>query len=133
MSEPVFGNENKLLEEVELKAYFNLKRLNIDETNSNLSLYFDQRSYYYKDPKLSITIFNSISDDFSEQIGSINKKIKDAMDFQAFVDNGLAKKNDLIKILATGKISVPLKISAHKFSAAAKLAIEKSGGEAIIL
>jgi len=35
--------------------------------------------------------------------------------------------------LATGKISVPLKISAHKFSVAAKLAIEKSGGEAIIL
>ena len=73
-----FGSENKLLEEVELKAYFNLKRLNVDETNSNLSLYFDQRSYYYKDPKLSITIFNSISDDFSEQIGSINKKIADA-------------------------------------------------------
>ena len=73
-----FGSENKLLEEVELKAYFNLKRLNVDETNSNLSLYFDQRSYYYKDPKLSIIIFNSISDDFSEQIGSINKKIADA-------------------------------------------------------
>jgi large subunit ribosomal protein L15 len=67
------------------------------------------------------------------QLLSDNKKIKDAMDFQAFVDNGLAKKNDLIKILATGKISVPLKISAHKFSVAAKLAIEKSGGEAIIL
>ena len=67
------------------------------------------------------------------QLLSDNKKIKDAMDFQAFVDNGLAKKNDLIKILATGKISVPLKISAHKFSAEAKLAIEKSGGEAIIL
>lgn len=73
-----FGNENKLLEEVELKAYFNLKRLNVDETNSNLSLYFDQRSYYYKDPKLGIIIFNSISDDFSEQIESINKKIRDA-------------------------------------------------------
>jgi len=67
------------------------------------------------------------------QLLSDNKKIKDAIDFQAFVDNGLAKKNDLIKILATGKISVPLKISAHKFSVAAKLAIEKSGGEAIIL
>ena len=76
--ESAFGSENKLLEEVELKAYFNLKRLNVDETNSNLSLYFDQRSYYYKDPKLGIIIFNSISDDFSEQIGSINKKIADA-------------------------------------------------------
>ena len=73
-----FGSENKLLEEVELKAYFNLKRLNLDETNSNLSLYFDQRSFYYKDSKLGIIIFNSVSDDFSEQLVSINKKIKDA-------------------------------------------------------
>ena len=77
-NESTFGSENKLLEEVELKAYFNLKRLNLDETNSNLSLYFDQRSFYYKDPKLGIIIFNSVSDDFSEQLVSINKKIKDA-------------------------------------------------------
>jgi large subunit ribosomal protein L15 len=62
-----------------------------------------------------------------------NKKIKGSMDVQSFIDNGLAKKNDLIKILATGEITSPLKISAHKFSAAAKSAIEKSGGEAIIL
>jgi large subunit ribosomal protein L15 len=62
-----------------------------------------------------------------------NKKIKGSMDIQSFIDNGLAKKNDLIKVLATGEITSPLKISAHKFSAAAKSAIEKSGGEAIIL
>ena len=77
-NESTFGSENKLLEEVELKAYFNLKRLNLDETNSNLSLYFDQRSFYYNDSKLGIIIFNSVSDDFSEQLVSINKKIKDA-------------------------------------------------------
>ena len=62
-----------------------------------------------------------------------NKKIKGSMDVQSFIDNGLAKKNDLIKVLATGEITSPLKISAHKFSVAAKSAIEKSGGEAIIL
>ena len=62
-----------------------------------------------------------------------NKKIKGSMDVQSFIDNGLAKKNDLIKVLATGEITSSLKISAHKFSAAAKSAIEKSGGEAIIL
>ena len=74
-----FGKENKLVEEVELKAYFNLKRLNVDETNSNLLLYFDQRSFFYKEPKLGIIIFNSISDDFfSDEMKSINKKIADA-------------------------------------------------------
>ena len=62
-----------------------------------------------------------------------NKKIKGSINVQAFIDNGLAKKNDLIKILANGTINVPLKITAHKFSAAAKSAIEKSGGEAIVL
>jgi large subunit ribosomal protein L15 len=62
-----------------------------------------------------------------------NKKIKGSIDVQSFIDNGLAKKNDLIKILANGKINAPLKITAHKFSEAAKSAIEKSGGEAIVL
>lgn len=62
-----------------------------------------------------------------------SKKIKDSLNIQSFIDNGLAKKNDLIKVLANGEITTPLKISAHKFSAAAKTAIEKSGGEAIIL
>ncbi len=76
--ESFFGKENKLSEEVELKAYFNLKRLNVDEANSNLLLYFDQRSYNYKDPKLGIIIFNNISDDFSDEVASLNKKIKDA-------------------------------------------------------
>ena len=74
-----FGKENKLSEELELKAFFNLKRLNVDETNSNLSLYFDQRTFFYKEPKLGIIIFNSISDDFfSDEMKSINKKIEDA-------------------------------------------------------
>ena len=76
--ESSFGKENKLSEEIELKAYFNLKRLNVDETNSNLLLYFDQRSFNYKDPKLGIIIFNNISADFSDEVASLNKKIKDA-------------------------------------------------------
>ena len=76
--ESSFGKENKLSEEVELKAYINLKRLKVDETNSNLLIYFDQRSYNYKDPKLGIIIFNNISDDFSDEVATLNKKIKDA-------------------------------------------------------
>jgi|TARA_B100001094_G_scaffold146707_1_gene142049 large subunit ribosomal protein L15 len=62
-----------------------------------------------------------------------SKKIKDSLNVQSFIDNGLAKKNDLIKVLGNGDIKAPLKITAHKFSAAAKLAIEKNGGEAIIV
>ena len=62
-----------------------------------------------------------------------SKKIKDSMNVQSFIDNGLDKKNDLIKVLGNGEVKAPLKITAHKFSAAAKLAIEKCGGEAIIL
>jgi|TARA_B100000768_G_scaffold128415_1_gene119046 large subunit ribosomal protein L15 len=62
-----------------------------------------------------------------------SKKINDSMNVQSFIDNGLAKKNDLIKILGNGDIKVPLKITAHKFSAAAKLAIEKNGGKAITI
>ena len=76
--ESSFGKENKLSEEVELKAYINLKRLNVDETNSNLLLYFDQRSFNYKEPKLGTIIFNNISGDFSDEVASLNKKIKDA-------------------------------------------------------
>ena len=76
--ESTFGKENKLSEEVELKAYLNLKRLKVNETNSNLLLYFDQRSFNYKDPKLGIIIFNNISGDFSDEVASLNKKIKDA-------------------------------------------------------
>ena len=73
-----FGKKNKLSEEIILKHYINLKRINLDETDSYLSLFFDQRTFSYKEPKLNLIIFNSLSDDFSEQIQSINKKILDA-------------------------------------------------------
>ena len=62
-----------------------------------------------------------------------NKKVKGSMDIQSFIDNGLANKNDLIKVLGSGKISSSIKITAHKFSKTAIAQIEKSGGEAIIL
>ena len=62
-----------------------------------------------------------------------NKKVKNSMDIQSFIDNGLANKNDLVKVLGSGKISSSIKITAHKFSKSAVAQIEKSGGEAIIL
>ena len=57
-----------------------------------------------------------------------NKKIKTKVDKQTLVDNGLAKKKDLVKILGRGVLSAKLDVTAHAFSASAKAAIEKAGG-----
>lgn len=45
------------------------------------------------------------------------------------VENGLANKKDLIKILGRGELSAKLSVTAHKFSASAQKAIEEKGGE----
>jgi large subunit ribosomal protein L15 len=54
---------------------------------------------------------------------------------EAVAAKGIAEaaKMDGLKILAFGTLSKKLKVSAHKFSAAAKAAIEANGGEAISL
>ena len=62
-----------------------------------------------------------------------NKKIKKVVGPNSFIDNGYANKTDLIKVLGNGKLTVPLKISAHKFSKSAQKAIEKAGGEVITI
>ena len=62
-----------------------------------------------------------------------NNVIKDSVSFEDLVDNGMAKKKDLVKILGGGEIKASLKVSAHKFTASAKAAIEAAGGEAINL
>ena len=61
-----------------------------------------------------------------------NKKIKTKVDKQTLVDNGLAKKKDLVKILGRGELKAKLDITAHAFSASAKAAIEKAGGSATL-
>ncbi|AUP80365.1 50S ribosomal protein L15 [Flavivirga eckloniae] len=62
-----------------------------------------------------------------------DKKIKDTVDFDTLYSNRLAGKNDLVKILGRGELKAKLKVSAHKFTASAKAAIEAAGGEAITL
>ncbi|PIQ50111.1 MAG: 50S ribosomal protein L15 [Cytophagales bacterium CG12_big_fil_rev_8_21_14_0_65_40_12] len=52
----------------------------------------------------------------------------DTIDRQVFLDNGLAQKNDLIKILGRGAVTSKVNVTAHKFSASASAAIEKVGG-----
>jgi len=62
-----------------------------------------------------------------------DKKIKDTVDFDTMVSLRLAGKNEMVKILGRGELKAGLKVSAHKFTASAKQAIEAAGGEAITL
>ena len=61
------------------------------------------------------------------------KKIKDTLSFDNIVELRLARKNELVKILGRGELKAAVKVSAHKFTATAKAAIEAAGGEAIEL
>ncbi|WP_103070989.1 50S ribosomal protein L15 [Aquimarina sediminis] len=60
-------------------------------------------------------------------------KIKDTVDLEVILSTRLAGKNDLVKILGRGELKAKLKVSAHKFTATAKAAIEAAGGEAVTL
>ncbi len=62
-----------------------------------------------------------------------DKKVKGTISLEDLVTLRLAHKNDLVKILGRGELKATLKISAHKFTATAKQAIEAAGGEAITL
>ena len=62
-----------------------------------------------------------------------NGVITDTLDFEVLVDTRLATKNSLVKILGRGELKAKLKVSAHKFTASAKAAIEAAGGEAVTL
>jgi len=64
------------------------------------------------------TIQNLI--DNSKKIGDLNPEI--------LIENGLANKKDLVKILGRGELKSKINIKAHGFSATAKAAIEKLGG-----
>lgn len=45
----------------------------------------------------------------------------------------LKKRNGLVKVLANGEITTAVTVHAHKFSGAAKKAIEAAGGKAIVV
>ncbi|MEO6348792.1 MAG: 50S ribosomal protein L15 [Aquaticitalea sp.] len=62
-----------------------------------------------------------------------DKKIKGAVDFNTLMDLGMATKNEMVKILGRGELKSKLKVTAHKFTASAKAAIEAAGGEAVTL
>lgn len=62
-----------------------------------------------------------------------DKKIKDTLDLDTMITLRLAGKNDLVKILGRGELKSKLTVTAHKFTATAKAAIEAAGGVAVTL
>ncbi|NOR27297.1 MAG: 50S ribosomal protein L15 [Lutibacter sp.] len=59
-----------------------------------------------------------------------NKKVTDTITLDILIENRLARKKDLIKILGNGELTAKLNVTVHKFTATAKAAIEKAGGSA---
>jgi len=57
-------------------------------------------------------------------------RITDTVTLDVLVQNRLARKNDLVKILGRGELKAKLDITVHKFTATAKAAIEAAGGKA---
>ena len=57
-----------------------------------------------------------------------NKKIKDMLDVDLMIKLGLAKKNELVKILSKGAFNAKINITSHQFSASAQKIIEENGG-----
>ena len=62
-----------------------------------------------------------------------NGVITDSVSMTDFVANRLATKNEIVKILGRGELKAKLTVTAHKFTATAKAAIEAAGGEAVII
>jgi large subunit ribosomal protein L15 len=62
-----------------------------------------------------------------------NGIVIDTVDFSVLIENRLATKSELVKILGRGELKAKLKVSAHKFTATAKAAIEAAGGEVVTL
>ena len=60
-----------------------------------------------------------------------DKKVKE-VNLEVLVENGLASKNDRIKILGRGELKAKLSVTVHGFSASAKAGIEAAGGSAAL-
>ncbi len=58
-----------------------------------------------------------------------NKKITEVT-VDILIQNGLASKNDLVKIMGRGELKSKVDIKVHAFTATAKAAIEAKGGVA---
>lgn len=70
--------------------------------------------------------FKSLNLDILQQIVESTKV--ELIDINFLVSNGLASKNELVKVLGRGELKSKVNVTAHGFSTTAKEAIEKLGG-----
>ncbi len=59
-----------------------------------------------------------------------SNKVTDTVTLDVLIENRLARRNDLVKILGNGELKAKLNITVHKYTATAKAAIEAAGGTA---
>jgi large subunit ribosomal protein L15 len=62
-----------------------------------------------------------------------DKKVKDKLNFESMIKNGLIKKHEKVKILSNGDFKSKLEIFAHQFSETSKKIIEECGGKINII
>jgi large subunit ribosomal protein L15 len=66
-----------------------------------------------------------------DRLAELNEK---ELTLEKFQEKGLLKRrNELLKILGNGELSVAITVHAHKFSKAAQEKIEKAGGKAVLV
>lgn len=75
--------------------------------------------------------FSGINLDMLQKLVDATKAT--TVDIDLLVSNGLASKNDKIKILGRGELNAKVDVKAHAFSASAKSAIEAKGGSATVI
>lgn len=75
--------------------------------------------------------YRSINLDTLQKLAEANNLT--VVDPETLMNHGMASKNDLIKVLGRGELSVKLEVKAHGFSEKAKAAIESQGGVATII
>jgi len=93
-----------------------------------------QMPLYRRMPKFGFTNLNRVEytpinlDRIQTLVDSKGLK---TIDVEAIINNGLASKKDLVKILGRGELKTAVEIKAHAFSASAIKAIEAIGGTAV--
>jgi large subunit ribosomal protein L15 len=86
-------------------------------------------------PKFGFKNFNRVeykSINLDTLVDLVEKLKTSEITLEVLIQNGLAGKKDLIKVLGRGELKAKVDVTAHAFSESAKLAIENLGGKALV-